>query len=122
MDPKILFGIFIPINHNGKVYEECININYESVTIIASIVQILQCETTIKQNTVDRGEIKKKAAIEGETISIRRMLLGIITDYENTGNDEGDGLIEITQMNKILENNKELLAERVKNITSLVDN
>jgi hypothetical protein len=44
-----------------------------------------------------------------------------ITDYENTGNGEGDGPIEIIQMNKMLENNKELLAERVKNIMSLVD-
>jgi hypothetical protein len=50
------------------------------------------------------------------------MFQGTITDYENTGNDEGGALIEIIQMNKILENNKKLLAERVKNITSLVDN
>jgi hypothetical protein len=44
-----------------------------------------------------------------------------ITDYENTEIGEGDGPIEIIQMNKRLENNKELLAERVKNIMSLVD-
>jgi hypothetical protein len=25
--PKILFGNFIAINHNGKVYGECINIS-----------------------------------------------------------------------------------------------
>jgi hypothetical protein len=63
------------------------------------------------QDTVDREEIKKKAAIEEETISIRRMFQGNITDYANTGNDEGYRVIETIQMNKLLENNKELLEE-----------
>jgi hypothetical protein len=78
-------------------------------------------KTTKKQNTVDRGEIKKEALIKGETISIKRMFQENITDYDNTGNGEGVGPIEILQMNKMLENYKELLAERVKNIMSLVD-
>jgi hypothetical protein len=81
----------------------------ESVTITAPIVQLLQYKTTITQDTVDRRQIKKEAAIEAETISIRRMFQGNIADYENTENDEGDGLIELIQMNKILENIKELL-------------
>jgi hypothetical protein len=121
MGLKILFGNFIAINHDGKIYGECINISYESVTISAPIVQLIQCETIIKQNTVDRGEIKKEASIKEETISIRRVFQENITDYENTGIGEGDGPIEIIQMNKRLENDKELLAERVKNIMSLVD-
>jgi hypothetical protein len=121
MDPKILFEKFIAINHDGKIYGECINISDEYVTITATIVQFIQCETTIKQNTVDRGEIKKEAPIKRETISIRRIFQENITDYENTGIGKGDGPIEIIQMNKSLENNKELLAERVKNIMSLVD-
>jgi hypothetical protein len=37
------------------------------------------------------------------------------------GYDDRDGLIEIIQMHKILENDKELLVERVKNIISLVE-
>jgi hypothetical protein len=35
MGPKILFGNFIAINHDGKTYGECINISDESVTITA---------------------------------------------------------------------------------------
>jgi DNA/RNA endonuclease YhcR with UshA esterase domain len=108
LGPNILFGNFIATNHDGKIYE-CINISDESVTITAPIVQLTQCETTIKQNTVDRGEIKKEASIKGETISIRRMFQENITDYENKGNGDGDGPIDIIQMNKLLENNQELL-------------
>jgi hypothetical protein len=51
----------------------CINISDESVTITAPIVQLIKREMTTKQNTVDRGEIKKEASIKEETISIRRM-------------------------------------------------
>jgi hypothetical protein len=29
--PKMLFGNFIAINHDGKIYEKCINISNESV-------------------------------------------------------------------------------------------
>jgi hypothetical protein len=83
MGPKILFRNFIVINHDGKIYGECINISDESVTITAPIVQLIQCETGIQQNTVDRGEIKKEASIKGETISIRRMFQENITAYEN---------------------------------------
>jgi hypothetical protein len=57
MDPKILCGNFIAINHDGKVYEECINTSDESVTITAPIIELLQFETTITQDTVDREEI-----------------------------------------------------------------
>jgi hypothetical protein len=85
MGPKILFGNFKVLNHDGKIYGKCINISNESVTITAKIVQLIQRETTIKQNTVDRGEIKKESSIKGETISIRRMFQENITDYENTG-------------------------------------
>jgi hypothetical protein len=49
------------------------------------------------------------------------MLQENITDYENTGIGEGDGPMEIIQMYKRLENNKELFGERVKNILSLVN-
>jgi hypothetical protein len=48
---------FIAINHDGKLYEESINIRDESVVIPAPIGQLIQYETTIKQHTVDRGEI-----------------------------------------------------------------
>jgi hypothetical protein len=93
MSLKILFGNFIAINDDGKVYRQCINISDESVTITVPIVQLLQCKTIIKQNTVVRGEIKKEVAIEKETLSIRRMFQGNITDYKNTTIDEGNRLI-----------------------------
>jgi hypothetical protein len=41
MGTKILFGTFILINHNGKLYGECINVSDESVIITASIIQLI---------------------------------------------------------------------------------
>jgi hypothetical protein len=87
---KIFFENLKAINHDGKVYGKCINISNELVAITSLIIQLLQDDTTIKQDTINKVKIKKKAATEEKIISIQRMFQENITDYKNMRNDECD--------------------------------